>query len=69
MNISKELLEKAKQAKTGARALGMILENLLRDLMFEVPSDPTVEAIRIGEDTIKQNKPPVIIQRSPEAIA
>ncbi|MEB2690215.1 ATP-dependent Clp protease ATP-binding subunit ClpX [Chlamydia suis] len=63
------IAEKAKQAKTGARALGMILENLLRDLMFEVPSDPTVEAIRIGEDTIKQNKPPVIIQRSPEAIA
>lgn len=63
------IAQKAKQAKTGARALGMILENLLRDLMFEIPSDPTVEAIRIEEDTITQNKPPVIIQKSPEAIA
>lgn len=63
------IAQKAKQAKTGARALGMILEDLLRDLMFEIPSDPTVEAIRIEEDTITQNKPPVIIQKSPEAIA
>ncbi|EPP34702.1 ATP-dependent Clp protease, ATP-binding subunit ClpX [Chlamydia ibidis] len=63
------IAKKAKLAKTGARALGMILENLLRDLMFEIPSDPTVEAIRIQEDTILENKSPVIIKRTPEAIA
>ncbi|WP_348663298.1 ATP-dependent Clp protease ATP-binding subunit ClpX [Chlamydia vaughanii] len=63
------IAKKAKLAKTGARALGMILENLLRDLMFEIPSDPTVEAIRIQEDTILENKSPVIIRRTPEAIA
>lgn len=63
------IAKKAKLAKTGARALGMILENLLRDLMFEIPSDPTVEAIRIQEDTILENKAPVIIRRAPEAIA
>ncbi|EPP29278.1 ATP-dependent Clp protease ATP-binding subunit ClpX domain protein [Chlamydia psittaci 84-8471/1] len=37
--------------------------------MFEIPSDPTVEAIRIQEDTILENKAPVIIRRAPEAIA
>ncbi|WP_201456399.1 ATP-dependent Clp protease ATP-binding subunit ClpX [Chlamydia sp. 17-3921] len=63
------IAKKAKQAKTGARALGMILENLLRDLMFEVPSDPTVESIRIQENTIVENKAPLIIRRTPEAIA
>ncbi|WP_100934280.1 ATP-dependent Clp protease ATP-binding subunit ClpX [Candidatus Chlamydia corallus] len=63
------IAKKAKQAKTGARALGMILENLLRDLMFEIPSDPTVEAIHIQEDTIAENKAPIIIRRTPEAIA
>lgn len=63
------IAKKAKLAKTGARALGMILENLLRDLMFDIPSDPTVEAIRIQEETILHNKPPVIVRRTPEAIA
>lgn len=63
------IARKAKQAKTGARALGMILENLLRDLMFEIPSDPTVEAIRIQEETIVENSPPIIVRKTPEAIA
>jgi ATP-dependent Clp protease ATP-binding subunit ClpX len=62
--------KKAKEAGTGARALRMILENLLRDLMFEVPSNDTIAEIRIEEATIAENKPPVIITRdAPEKIA
>jgi len=55
--------KKAKEAGTGARALRMILENLLRDLMFEVPSDPTIAEIHIEEETITKNTPPIIIRR------
>lgn len=54
---------KAKEAGTGARALRMILENLLRDLMFEVPSDKTIAEIHIDEETIVKNTPPQIIRR------
>lgn len=62
--------KKAKEAGTGARALRMILENILRDLMFEVPSDPTIAEIHIQEDTITKNMPPVIVRRDlPEKIA
>jgi len=62
--------KKAKEAGTGARALRMILENLLRDLMFEVPSDDTIAEIRVAEETISHNKPPEIIRRnSSEKIA
>jgi len=62
--------QKAKSAGTGARALRMILENLLRDLMFEVPTDETISEVHILEETIKENKPPVIIRRgSSEKIA
>ncbi|MCH9609765.1 MAG: ATP-dependent Clp protease ATP-binding subunit ClpX [Chlamydiales bacterium] len=55
--------KKAKEAGTGARALRMILENLLCDLMFEVPSDETITEIHIGEETITQQTPPLIIRR------
>ena len=63
--------KKAKEAGTGARALRMILENLLRDLMFEVPSDETIAEVHISEDTIAHNQPPLIIRResSSEKIA
>lgn len=63
------IAKKAKMAKTGARALGMILENLLRDLMFDVPSDTTIESIRIQEETIVKHTPPVIIRRTSEKTA
>ncbi len=51
---------KAKNTGTGARALRMIAENLLRDLMFEVPSDPTIKEVLIEKETITKNSPPKI---------
>ncbi len=59
------LLSMAKRAKdtgTGARALRMIAENVLRDLMFEVPSDPTIKEIIIDKESIVENKPPKVIR-------
>jgi ATP-dependent Clp protease ATP-binding subunit ClpX len=52
--------EKAKAAGTGARALRMIVENLLLNLMFEVPSDPTIREIIVDEACIVSKKPPTI---------
>ena len=51
---------KAKTAGTGARALRMIVENLLIDLMYEVPSDATIKAVTIDEDTVTKGADPKI---------
>lgn len=65
--FSKEALyaaaKRAKEAGTGARALRMILENLLRDLMFEVPSDSTIAEIHIDEKTMTEKQAPTLIRR------
>ncbi len=63
--------KKAKEAGTGARALRMILENLLTDLMFEVPSDDTIAEILITEQTVTEGASPQIVRRdnSSERIA
>lgn len=45
------IAKKAFDAGTGARALRMILENIMRDLMFEVPSNPNIRKIVIPADT------------------
>ncbi|MGD2170205.1 MAG: ATP-dependent Clp protease ATP-binding subunit ClpX [Chlamydiota bacterium] len=56
----KAIAEKAKKTGTGARALRMIVENLLRDLMFDVPSDPTVQEITIEKETVEIGADPVV---------
>ena len=51
---------KAKQSDTGARALRMIIENLLMDLMYEVPSDSSIKEVVIEEGCITEDAPPTI---------
>jgi ATP-dependent Clp protease ATP-binding subunit ClpX len=67
LTFTKEALdaiaEKAKETGTGARALRMIVENLLLDLMFEVPSDPSIAKITIEADTVISDKAPIIQRR------
>jgi ATP-dependent Clp protease ATP-binding subunit ClpX len=55
--------EHAKETGTGARALRMIVENLLLELMFEAPSDSTIKEITITRDCIV-NKALPIVKRS-----
>jgi len=63
----KAIARKAMEAKTGARALRMIVEGLLRDLMFEVPSDPSIKEILIEGRTVEENLSPVIIRSEKSA--
>lgn len=63
----KAIAEKAKKSDTGARALRMIVETLLMDLMYEVPSDPTIKKVIIEEGTVRDDKPPVIKHSKEEA--
>ncbi len=56
------MAEKAKSTGTGARALRMIVETLLMDLMFEVPSDPTIKEIMVNQDCILHGKSPDIVR-------
>ncbi len=56
------MAEKAKQTGTGARALRMIAETMLRDLMFEVPSDPTIREVLIEKECITHQQAPRIVR-------
>lgn len=66
LEFTKEALaamaQKAKETGTGARALRMITESTLRDLMFEVPSDPTIKEIIIDRETIVDQKAPKVVR-------
>lgn len=47
------IAEKAQAENTGARGLRSIMEGLLMDLMFKVPSDVTIEKVIISAETVK----------------
>lgn len=48
------------ERKTGARGLRSVFESVLNDLMFEVPSDYTIEKIVVTEDCVKNDEKPLI---------
>lgn len=58
------IAQKAIAAGTGARALRLILENVMRELMFDVPSDETISEIIVEKEMITEKKAPIIKRRS-----
>jgi ATP-dependent Clp protease ATP-binding subunit ClpX len=64
------LIAVAKQAmirKTGARGLRSILENILLDTMYELPSSANVSKVIIDESVIEGESEPLLIYNNPDA--
>ncbi len=57
----KAVSKKAIKRKTGARGLRAILESILLDLMYELPSMSNVEEVIINADVVDNSAPPVIV--------
>ena len=57
------IAQKAFEQKTGARGLRGIMEDILRDLMFETPSDPLIEKIIITKEVVTDYAAPQISRR------
>ncbi len=55
------IVEKAIERKTGARGLRSIIEEIMRDIMYEIPSNPNIEKCIITKDTVANNKGPETI--------
>lgn len=52
----KEIAEKAYKQETGARGLRTILEDLLLDVMFEIPSKDHIKEVIVSKGAIKDKK-------------
>ena len=65
LEFEKEALEsivtKAIERKTGARGLRSIIEDIMRDIMFEIPSNPKIEKCIITKATVENGEPPKLI--------
>ena len=57
------IAQKAQEQHTGARGLRGIMEEILTDLMFETPSDNTIEKIIITKEVVTDNVQPQIVRK------
>ena len=55
------IVDKAIERKTGARGLRSIIEERMRDIMFDIPSNPNIEKCVITKRTIIDNEAPDIV--------
>lgn len=64
------LLAVARQAierKAGARGLRAILEGIMLDVMYDVPSEMDIKEVIVSEDTIAKNEKPLIVYQHAES--
>ncbi len=57
------IARKAIERKTGARGLRAIMEEIMLDVMYEVPSRKNVVECVINEEVVTKNKPPILVYR------
>ena len=63
-----QIAKKALDRNTGARGLRSILEENLQDVMFDIPSDKTIEKVIIDEKTITENNKPILMHSDQKKI-
>ncbi len=65
LEFDKEALEvivdKAIERKTGARGLRSIIEEIMRDVMYEIPNNKKIAKCIITKETVLENKEPELI--------
>lgn len=70
LEFTDEALERiadlAIERKTGARGLRSIMESVMQDVMYEIPSDPTIGIVTITRDAVDKVSGPEITRRAVE---
>ena len=62
-SVSKEAIKR----KSGARGLRAILEDVMLDIMYDLPSQPNVKECIINEEVVTAKSDPILLYVSGEA--
>ena len=55
------IAREALRRKTGARGLRSIIEEIMRNVMYEIPSEENVVGCRVTKDVVESKKDPILI--------
>lgn len=57
------IADKAIKMEIGARGLRSVMENLMTEIMYDVPSDPTISKVVVTADCVKNGLSPMVIRK------
>ena len=57
------IADKAIKMEIGARGLRSVMESIMTEIMFEVPSDPTISQVIVTGDCVKNGISPMVIRK------
>ena len=63
----KAIARKSIEKKSGARGLRAILETMLLDVMYDIPSQENVKEVVINEDVVKEEAEPMVVYEEEKA--
>ena len=65
------IADKAIEMKIGARGLRSVMEKIMTDIMYTVPSDPTITKVVVTADCVRNSTEPLVIhsQTSDESVS
>ncbi|TMA59932.1 MAG: ATP-dependent Clp protease ATP-binding subunit ClpX [Deltaproteobacteria bacterium] len=61
--IAREALKR----KSGARGLRAIMENIMLDVMYDIPSQPNIKEVLISEEVVTRNASPIVLYQKAAA--
>ena len=62
-----EIAKKAIERKSGARGLRSIMENILLDLMYDIPSDQNIEKVVLDSSSVTGESEPLVVYSQSDA--
>src|SRR2546425_2971844 len=55
------IAREAMKRKSGARGLRAIMENIMLDIMYDMPSQPNIKEVVISDDVVDRNEAPIVV--------
>jgi ATP-dependent Clp protease ATP-binding subunit ClpX len=61
------IADEALKRKSGARGLRAIMENIMLDVMYDIPSQPNIKEVLISEEVVTRNAQPIVLYQKAAA--
>ncbi len=61
------IASEALKRKSGARGLRAIMENIMLDVMYEIPSQPNIKEVLISEEVVTRDAQPIVLYQKAAA--
>ena len=62
------IADRALERRTGARGLRSIMEKVMMDIMYQIPSDPTITQCVVTREAVEGTSGPMVVRREKQGL-